>query len=137
MTRIHKGKSKTSQRADTSQSKLRDMHVEEELDTSTSGPSKDVVSQAIISTSHITGESLDVGALETWLWDAACSIRGATDAQKFKDFILPLIFYKRLSNVFDDEFVQYSVKYGTENAAESAKTSVFTRRRSGVRIAIR
>jgi type I restriction enzyme M protein len=117
MTRIHKGKSKTSQRADTSQSKLRDMHVEEELDTSTSGPSKDVVSQAIISTSHITGESLDVGALETWLWDAACSIRGATDAPKFKDFILPLIFYKRLSNVFDDEFVQYSVKYGSEEAA--------------------
>jgi type I restriction enzyme M protein len=60
---------------------------------------------------------LDISTLETWLWDAACSIRGATDAPKFKDFILPLIFFKRLSDVFDDEFVQYSVKYGSEETA--------------------
>jgi type I restriction enzyme M protein len=30
-------------------------------------------------------EHLDVSMLETWLWDAACAIRGATDAPKFKD----------------------------------------------------
>src|SRR2546425_10420613 len=41
-------------------------------------------------------EHLDVPTLETWLWDAACTVRGATDAPKFKDFILPLIFYKTL-----------------------------------------
>jgi hypothetical protein len=29
-------------------------------------------------------------SLETWIWDAACSIRGAKDAPKYKDFILPL-----------------------------------------------
>src|SRR5947209_11434497 len=52
-------------------------------------------------------EHLDVPTLETWLWDAACAIRGATDAPKFKDFILPLIFYTRLSDVFDDEFAEY------------------------------
>jgi hypothetical protein len=43
-------------------------------------------------------EHLDVSALETWLWDATCAIRGATDAPKFKDFILPLVFYKRRSS---------------------------------------
>ena len=42
-------------------------------------------------------------SLESWLWDAACSIRGAKDAPKFKDFILPLVFTKRLCDVFDDE----------------------------------
>ncbi len=52
----------------------------------------------------VNEEYLDISTLETWLWDAACVIRGATDAPKFKDFILPLIFYKRLSDVFDDEF---------------------------------
>jgi type I restriction enzyme M protein len=46
---------------------------------------------------------LDIKTLETWLWDAACSIRGAVDAPKFKDYILPLIFIKRLSDVFEDE----------------------------------
>jgi type I restriction enzyme M protein len=50
-------------------------------------------------------EHLDISMLETWLWDAACAIRGSTDAPKFKDFFLPLVFFKRLSDVFDDEFV--------------------------------
>lgn len=55
--------------------------------------------------------------LETWLWDAACAIRGATDAPKFKDFILPLIFFKRLSDVFDDEFAFHVQEYGDEALA--------------------
>jgi hypothetical protein len=27
-------------------------------------------------------------SIEQWLWDAACSIRGAKDAPKYKDYIL-------------------------------------------------
>lgn len=64
-------------------------------------------------------EKLDIPALETWLWDAACEIRGATDAPKFKDFILPLIFYKRLSDVFDDEFEKCAAKFGGEELARA------------------
>ena len=60
---------------------------------------------------------LDISTLETWLWDAACVIRGATDAPKFKDFILPLIFYKRLSDVFDDEFAKLVEAFGDEEIA--------------------
>ena len=59
-------------------------------------------------------EHLDISTLENWLWDAACVIRGATDAPKFKDFILPLIFYKRLSDVFDDEFTKQVEEFGDE-----------------------
>lgn len=45
-----------------------------------------------------------VKSLESWIWDAACSIRGAKDAPKYKDFILPLIFTKRLCvNVIEAE----------------------------------
>ena len=62
-------------------------------------------------------EELDISTLETWLWDAACVIRGATDAPKFKDFILPLIFYKRLSDVFDDEFAERVAEFGDEESA--------------------
>jgi type I restriction enzyme M protein len=62
-------------------------------------------------------EHLDIGTLETWLWDAACAIRGATDAPKFKDFILPLIFFKRLSDVFDDEFAGQVTEFGDEETA--------------------
>ncbi len=60
---------------------------------------------------------LNIATLETWLWDAACVIRGATDAPKFKDFILPLIFYKRLSDVFDDEFAKQVEEFGDEESA--------------------
>ena len=49
---------------------------------------------------------LDLKTLETWLCDAACAIRGPVDAPKFKDYILPLIFLKRLSDVFEDELAQ-------------------------------
>lgn len=62
-------------------------------------------------------EHLDIGAMETWLWDAACSLRGAQDAPKYKDFIFPLVFYKRLSDVFDDEFAEYIEQYGDEDVA--------------------
>ncbi len=49
------------------------------------------------------GGTMQLSELETWLWDAACVIRGPVDAPKFKDYILPLIFLKRLSDVFEDE----------------------------------
>ena len=62
-------------------------------------------------------KQLNISTLETWLWDAACVIRGATDAPKFKDFILPLIFYKRLSDVFDDEFAKQVEEFGGEAVA--------------------
>jgi type I restriction enzyme M protein len=49
------------------------------------------------------GRRLGVSSLESWLWEAACQIRGPLAAPKFKDYILPLVFLKRLSDVFDDE----------------------------------
>ena len=52
-------------------------------------------------------------SLESWIWDAACSIRGAQDAPKYKDFILPLIFTKRLCDVFDDEVNRIAEKVGS------------------------
>lgn len=60
---------------------------------------------------------LDLPALEQWLWDAACVIRGPLDAPKFKDYILPLIFLKRLSDVFDDELAGLAEEYGDEITA--------------------
>jgi type I restriction enzyme M protein len=51
--------------------------------------------------------------LESWIWDAACSIRGAKDAPKYKDYILPLIFTKRLCDVFDDELNRIAAEVGT------------------------
>ncbi|WP_206156839.1 type I restriction-modification system subunit M [Candidatus Roseilinea sp. NK_OTU-006] len=60
---------------------------------------------------------MDIQTLETWLWDAACAIRGPVDAPKFKDYILPLVFLKRLSDVFDDELERLATKFGGEKKA--------------------
>lgn len=56
-------------------------------------------------------------SLETWIWDAACSIRGAKDAPKYKDYILPLIFTKRLCDVFDDEINRIAKNIGSRSKA--------------------
>lgn len=81
-------------------------------------PSQPVLPLALQSDAHLT-----IGDLETWLWDAACVIRGAADAPKYKDFILPLVFYKRLSDVFDDEFQQYVELYSNEELADQIITT--------------
>jgi type I restriction enzyme M protein len=41
--------------------------------------------------------------LESYLWGAAVLLRGTIDAGDYKQFIFPLLFYKRLCDVFDEE----------------------------------
>jgi len=65
-----------------------------------------------MATNNLNGKSL-----EAWIWDAACSIRGAKDAPKYKEFILPLIFTKRLCDVFDDEINRIAQEVGSRAKA--------------------
>ena len=60
---------------------------------------------------------LDNSSMEQMLWQAACKIRGEKDAPKFKDYILPLLFVKRLSDVFDDEVKRLVQTFGSEKQA--------------------
>lgn len=56
-------------------------------------------------------------SMEQMLWNAACSIRGEKDAPKFKDYLLPLLFVKRLSDVFDDEIQRLSEQFDDRDTA--------------------
>jgi type I restriction enzyme M protein len=47
---------------------------------------------------HITQQQL-----ESYLWGAAVLLRGTIDAGDYKQFIFPLLFYKRLCDVYDEE----------------------------------
>lgn len=85
----------------------------------TTPPAANGNGQTPLSMPPARSEHLDIPALETWLWDAACAIRGATDAPKFKDFILPLVFFKRLSDVFDDEVAKHATTFGGEDVARA------------------
>ncbi len=63
------------------------------------------------------GETKTTKPMEQMLWDAACSIRGEKDAAKFKDYLLPLLFLKRLSDVFDDEIARLAEEFGDRDVA--------------------
>ena len=42
--------------------------------------------------------------LEKYLWGAATALRGKIDAGDYKQYIFPLLFYKRICDVYDEEF---------------------------------
>ncbi len=42
--------------------------------------------------------------LEVYLWDAANILRGMIDAADFKQYIFPLLFFKRVSDLWDEEY---------------------------------
>ena len=65
----------------------------------------------------------DTKPMEQMLWDAACSIRGEKDAAKFKDYLLPLLFLKRLSDVFDDEIDRLAQEFGNQADAQEIAES--------------
>ena len=46
------------------------------------------------------------GELEAYLWEAATLLRGLIDAGDYKQFIFPLVFFKRICDVYDEEFQQ-------------------------------
>lgn len=48
--------------------------------------------------SHMTQQEL-----ESYLWGAAVILRGLVDAGDYKQFVFPLLFYKRLSDVWDED----------------------------------
>lgn len=53
----------------------------------------------------MTETRISQAELEGYLWGAATLLRGTIDAGEYKSFIFPLLFLKRLSDVYDEEYV--------------------------------
>ncbi|WP_339926326.1 type I restriction-modification system subunit M N-terminal domain-containing protein [uncultured Cyclobacterium sp.] len=49
-------------------------------------------------------DKLTLSQLEQYLSIAAWILKGPVDASDFKVYILPLLFFKRISDVYDEEF---------------------------------
>lgn len=65
--------------------------------------------------------SLDVDAEETTasklynhLYEACNILRGPIDQDDYKSYVIPLLFFKRLSDVYDEETVENQIKYGED-----------------------
>ena len=63
--------------------------------------------------------TLDISTLETHLWQAANILRGSpVDRTDWKSYILPLLFFKRICDVWDEEYQEMVDTYGEDFADE-------------------
>lgn len=71
-------------------------------------------------------QHLSLSQLESYLWGAAVILRGLVDAGDYKQFIFPLVFYKRLSDVWDEDYAAAQATYaGNEQLAKAEANERF------------
>lgn len=61
-------------------------------------------------------KQITLDELESYLWQAAVDLRGQIDAAAYKDYIFPLVFFKRICDVRDEEYAGYEQEGGKEFA---------------------
>jgi len=71
-------------------------------------------------------ERLTQQELESYLWGAAKLLRGLIDAGDYKQYIFPLLFFKRLSDVWDEEYGDALAQTNDEAYARATADDRFT-----------
>jgi type I restriction enzyme M protein len=71
-------------------------------------------------------EHLSQTELESYLWGAANLLRGLIDAGDNKQYIFPLLFFKRLSDVWDEEYQSALAETKDKTYARSTANDRFT-----------
>lgn len=64
---------------------------------------------------------LTLDELKSFLWSAATRLRGQIDAAGYKEYIFPLLFFKRISDVYDEQFEGFVAEGNVEYANEQVK----------------
>lgn len=62
-------------------------------------------------------DMLTLAALEKYLWDTADYLRGNIDPSDYKQFIFPLLYFKRICDVYDEETAQAVKEFGKTGTA--------------------
>lgn len=57
--------------------------------------------------------------LGSWIWGAADILRGAVSPDDYVDFVVPLLFYKRLSDSYQEEYRRALAEFKDEKVAQS------------------
>ena len=65
---------------------------------------------------RIQDEPITLDELKSFLWGAATRLRGQIDAAGYKEYIFPLLFFKRISDVYDEQYSGYVCEGGIEYA---------------------
>ncbi|MGP1436224.1 MAG: type I restriction-modification system subunit M [Phocaeicola sp.] len=66
-------------------------------------------------------ETISLDELKSFLWGAATRLRGQIDAVGYKEYIFPLLFFKRISDVYDEQFEGFVAEGGEEYAGMQAE----------------
>ena len=70
---------------------------------------------------RMADEPISLDELKSFLWGAATRLRGQIDAAGYKEYIFPLLFFKRISDVYDEQFNGYVAEGGEEYANMQAE----------------
>ena len=62
------------------------------------------------------GQPIQLEELKSFLWGAATRLRGQIDAAGYKEYIFPLLFFKRISDVYDEQYAGFLHDGGEEYA---------------------
>ncbi len=65
---------------------------------------------------------LPLQELESYLWGAATILRNLVEAGDYKQYVFPLLFYKRLSDVWDEEYAAALAETCAAAGADTAAT---------------
>ena len=71
-------------------------------------------------------ERLSQKELESYLWGAATLLRGLIDASDYKQYIFPLLFFKRLSDVWEGDYTEAFEETQDEGYATATANDRFT-----------
>lgn len=63
--------------------------------------------------------------LESYLWGAATLLRGLIDASDYKQYVFPLLFFKRLSDVWDEDYCEAFEETSDEGYATATANDRF------------
>ena len=67
------------------------------------------------------GEPISLDEMKQFLWGAATRLRGQIDAAGYKEYIFPLLFFKRISDVYDEQYGEFVCEGGEEYANMQAE----------------
>ena len=70
------------------------------------------------------GEPISLDEMKQFLWGAATRLRGQIDAAGYKEYIFPLLFFKRISDVYDEQYGEFVCEGGEEYANMQAEEFV-------------
>ena len=70
----------------------------------------------LVSGYRVPGEPISLDEMKTFLWGAATRLRGQIDAAGYKEYIFPLLFFKRISDVYDEQYNGFLREGGEEYA---------------------